>query len=108
MQTITFLDANDVLTTVTLDGTQYKIRILYNDIGDFWTLSLRTPDNSSLLEGIKAVPNFPILYPYHQPGIPPGELMVVTTDSIQTVGRDDFTGSKATLVYITEDEINAI
>ena len=109
MQTISFLDANDILTTATLDGTQYKIRMLYNDIGGYWTLSLRTTDNSPLLDGVKAVPDFPLLRPYHRPGIPPGELMVITLDTtIQTVSRADFANSKAILCYVTEAEINAI
>lgn len=109
MQTISFLDANDILTTATLDGTQYKIRMLYNDKGGFWTMSLRTTDNSSLLESVKCVPDYPLLVPYHQPGIPPGELMIVTMDStIQTVSRSDFANSKTILCYITEAEINAV
>jgi hypothetical protein len=109
MQTISFLYANDIVFTATLDGTQYEIRMLWNDIGGFWTMSLRTAENVSILEGIKAVPDFPLLNPYHAPGVPPGELMVTTLDkTIQTVDRKDFTGSKAVLVYVTEDEINAI
>lgn len=109
MQTLAFLDGPDILTTVTLDGTQYKIRVLWNDIGKYWTLSLRTVDNDSLLEGVKAVPDFPLLVPYHRPGIPAGELMVITMDTtIQTVNRSDFANGKAILAYVTEAEINAI
>lgn len=109
MRIISFLDSSDILTTVTLDGNQYKIRMLWNDIGQYWTLSLRTVDNESLLEGIKCVPDFRLLRPYHRPGIPAGELMIVAIDaSLQTVGRSDFVNSKAKLVYVTEDEINAI
>jgi hypothetical protein len=109
MQTIAFLDASDIAFVATLDGTQYKVRMLWNDYGKFWTLSLRTAENISLLEGVKAVPDFPLLFPYHRPGIPPGELMVVTMDTtIQTVNRSGFANSKAILYYITEAELNAI
>lgn len=80
----------------------------WNDRGGFWTLSIRTPAGASLLEGVKVVPNYPLLKSYHKPGIPPGELLVITADTKQTVGRDDFTAGAATLVYATEDEVNAV
>ena len=109
MQKIAFLDANDIVSTVTLDGTQYQIRMLWNDRGGYWTLSLRSDSGASLLEGVKAVPDYPLLHPYRGTGIPPGELMVVTLDTtLQIVGRTDFASSKAMLVYVTEAELNAI
>jgi len=50
-----------------------------------------------------------LLAPYHSPKLPPGEIMVTAFDaSTQTVFRDDFANSKVALVYVTEDEINAI
>jgi hypothetical protein len=109
MQTIAFLDANDIVFTATLDSTQYKIRMLYNDAGGYWTLSIRSDSGVSLLEGVKSVPDYPLLKLYHRPGLPPGELMIITMDTtIQTVSRKDFANSKAILVYVTEAEINAI
>lgn len=109
MQQITFLDGNDILTTAKLDGTQYKIRMLWNDAGGFWTLSLRDSKNNSLLEGVKCVPDFPILAPYHRPGIPAGEFVITTLDtSLQIIGRKDFVNKKAVLIYVTEDEMDAI
>lgn len=109
MITLSFLDANDIVFTATLDGTQYRIRMLWNDVGAFWTLSLRTAAGVSLLESVKAIPNFPLLVPYHRPGIPPGELMViVNNETVQAVGRNDFYNGKAILVYVTEAETNAI
>lgn len=108
MDTLSFLDANDSVFIATLDGTQYRLRMLWNDAGGFWTLSLRTPAGTALLEGVKVVPNYALLKPYHRPGIPPGELLVITDDTIQTVGRKDFADGTATLVYVTEDEVDAI
>ncbi len=108
MNTLTFLDANDITFLATLDGIQYRLRLCWNDRGGFWTLSIRTPAGSSLLEGVKVVPNYTLLKPYHRPGIPPGELLVITADTMQAVGRQDFADGRATLVYATEDEVNAI
>lgn len=107
MTTLSFLDANDIAFLATLDGTQYRLRMLWNDVGGFWTLSIRTPAGASLVEGVKVVPNYALLTPYHRPGIPPGELLAITTDEAkQTIGRADFANGRATLVYATEDEVN--
>lgn len=109
MITIAFPDANDIIVLVTLEGNQYKLRLLWNDVGEFWTLSVRSETGTPLIEGIRAVPNFPLLQPYHKPNVPPGELMVITSDdSLQDVGRDNFANGKAVLVYVTEAEVNAI
>ena len=40
MEIITFNDDNDVVSSVTLDGTLYKFRMLWNPDGYFWTLHL--------------------------------------------------------------------
>lgn len=106
---ITFPDANDIVFKATLDGAVYKLRMLWNQSGGYWTLSIRKGDGSTLLEGIKVVPNYPLLRQYHRPNVPPGELMVITQDDALTaIGRDDFANGKVVLVYMTEDEVNAI
>lgn len=109
MVKLPFLDANDVVFRVTLEGTQYKIRMLWNALGGFWTLSLYTTENVSLLEGVKAAPLYPLLKSYHKAGIPPGELRIVTLDNkLQMPGRTSFADGKASLTYMTEAEINAV
>lgn len=109
MQEITFADANDLVFKATMDGTKYKLRMLWNSSGGYWTLSIRSESGTSLLEGIKIVPNYPLLRQYHRPNVPPGELMVITQDdTLASIGRNDFANSKVVLVYVTEDEVNAI
>ncbi len=109
MNILSFPDANDIVFLATFDGTQYRLRLCWNDRGGFWTLSVRTAAGVPLVEGVKVVPNYALLKPYHQPGIPPGELMVVAIDdAIQTVGRSDFASGKVAMVYITEDEVDAV
>ncbi len=109
MQDISFLDANDIVFKATLDGAVYKLRMLWNSSGGYWTISVRQEDGSSLLEGIKVVPNYPLLWQYHRPNVPPGELMAITQDdSLAAIGRADFASGKVVLVYVTEDEMNAI
>lgn len=109
MQIISFTDANDIVFLATLDDGQYKLRMLWNDSGGFWTLSVRQSDGTSLVEGIKVVPNYPLLRQYHKPDVPPGELLAIVTDDTKiTIGRDDFSGGSVSLVYVTEDEVDAI
>ena len=109
MQEITFPDANDIVFKVALDGTKYKLRILWNSSGGYWALGIRSEAGTSILEGIKVVPNYPLLRQYHRPNVPPGELMVIThDDKLAGIGRNDFADSKVVLVYVTEDEVNAI
>jgi len=109
VQDIVFSDANDIVFKVTLDGTKYKLRMLWNPSGGYWTLSVRSEADVSLLEGIKVVPNYPLLRQYHRPNLPPGELMVITQDdTLDSIGRNDFADSKVVLVYVTEDEVNAV
>ena len=109
MQEIAFPDANDIVFNATLDGTKYKLRMLWNSSGGYWALSIRSESGTSILEGIKVVPNYPLLCQYHRPTVPPGELMVITQDDkLVGIGRNDLAESKVVLVYVTEDEVNAI
>ena len=109
MQEITFLDANDIVFKAILDGIKYKLRMLWNPSGGYWTLGIRAEDGTSLLEGIKVVPNYPLLRQCRRSILPPGELMAITQDDTLTIiGRDDFSSGKAILTYATEAEVNAV
>ena len=109
MQDIVFGDANDIVFKATLDGAVYKLRMLWNPFGGYWTLSIRQEDGRPLLSGIKVVPNYPLLRQYHRPDVPPGEVMAITQDdSLAAIGRADFASGKVVLVYVTEDEMHAV
>ena len=109
MQDINFPDANDIVFKATLDGTVYRLRMLWNPSGRHWTLGLRTEDGTALLDGIKVVPNYPLLRQYNRPDLPPGEIMAITQDdSLAAIGRNEFTDGKVILTYVPEDEVNAI
>jgi len=104
---ITLSDANDFLLSVTLDSESFKLRFSWNDTASFWTMGIRDEDNTSIIEGIRCVPNYPMLAQYRRPTLPKGELICIVMDDTKTdICRDDFVDSKAYLVYIPEDELD--
>lgn len=102
MLKINFIDAPDLVITLELELTRYYLRLLWNDEGDYWTLSIRNAENQFLVEGIKIVPRYPLLSNYHQPEMPPGEFIVICQNDV--LKRDDFKVGKATLVYMARNE----
>ena len=86
MEAIKFNDANDIVTKVVLDNVQYRIRLTWN----------------ALCCNLKIVPNFPLLMNHHRPGIPSGELIVLT--DLEKITRSSFSNGAASLIYVTEAE----
>lgn len=102
MDIITFNDDNDVVSSISLDGTLYKFRMTWNPDGYFWTLHLWDRNDNPLLTNVKVVPNFPLLFNKHCFDIPSGEFLVITKQTV--IDRDAFADGRATLVYLTEEE----
>ena len=90
MEAIKFNDANDIVTKVVLDNVQYRIRLTWNAVGEFWTLHLWDNDKK------------PLLMNHHRPGIPSGELIVLT--DLEKITRSSFSNGAASLIYVTEAE----
>lgn len=108
MIAITLSDANDFVTSATLDGVTYKLHFAYNSYG-YWTFDIRNMDNTDLVRGVRIVPNFPLLHQHRrQKGLPPGELMAIAVNGTKPPGRNDFLNGKYTLLYVSEDEVNGI
>ncbi len=102
MITINFANGNDVVFSVPLDDVKYKIRMMWNHEGQFWTLHLWDANDNVILANVRVVPKFPLLMNHHVKNVPRGEFIVLTEK--EDVGRDDFQSGAATLVYCTEDE----
>lgn len=104
-QQITFNDANDILVSVNLENQKYRLRFAWNHIADFWVMHLYDFQNKPLLENLKLVPNFPVMFNHHNEGIgiPEGEFFVITKE--EALKRDSFKSGRAMLVYVTGDEM---
>lgn len=110
MITISALDANSFVESVILDSILYRLRLNWNDDGQYWTLDVCNNDNSELVRGIVVVPNFPLLHAYRRiKGLPPGELLaVVSSTSISDIGRKDFISGRARLIYMPKEELTNV
>lgn len=102
METIKFNDANDIVVGVKLDDKQYKLRILWNYFGSFWSMHILDNNRNPLLCNVKLVPNFPLLLNKHCFNVPRGEF-VVRSNQLE-LDRNSFKDGQATLIYLTESE----
>lgn len=90
---------------IVLEDSVYNLKFNYNSRGDFWTMSVRAPDLTVLVGGVKVVLNYELINQW-LPGreIPPGEIFTVdTTDGELRINRDNL-GLVANLFYIPEGE----
>ena len=112
MVKISLMDANDFVETAVLDGETYKLHFAWNDASKAWTVDVRDNHGKDIVRGIRIVPNLPLLHQTKRNGLPKGELMAVfvnySRSECQTVGRQDFLNGRASLVYISEGEKDAI
>jgi len=92
--------------SIQLDSKTYILQFLYNTVNTYWTFSISDENETLLLSNIKIVKNFPLTDKYKIEGLPAGDFMCAsTTDRIT---RDSFKNKEATLIYMTEAEIEAI
>lgn len=105
---ISMMDANDFVQSVTLDDTVYKLHFAYNDVLKGWSMDIRDSQNTDIVRSIRVVPNFPLLSQYKRHLDIKGEIVATVTTNIQNIGRHDFINGRASLVYVSEDELNAI
>lgn len=93
---------------VVLDGSSYKLLFEYNIRSDTWTLSVKNLEGTVLIAGIRVVLNFELLRSHPDRNLPPGALIPVdTTEDEERVNRDNL-GVITQVVYLTEDEVDAI
>lgn len=112
MITLSMIDANDFVQSVTLDGEVYKLHYSWNDFSAQWTVDVRSAQDEDIVRGIAVVPNYPLLLQHHRSNVPRGELMAVVVDDTkaanQQIGRRDFVSGLFSMVYIPEVEVNAV
>lgn len=109
---ISLFDANDFVTTVTLEGTQYGLHFAWNDRAGQWSFDLQDSKGNDLARGLAIVPNFPLLNQVRRNGLLRGDFMAIVVNSndaaSQNIGRKDFVQGKFSFVFMTGDEMDAI
>ena len=96
-------DMNDSVSSLVIDGTEYRIRFTYNEKYDFWSFGLYNSKQEPIIAMTRIVPNFPILFFYTFTDIPDGTFGCLSdTDK---VGRNAFVDKTAEFVYIPNSDL---
>lgn len=99
----------DFVIDAELDNEPYKIRFRWNEKDNCWTFSLKDELNNSIIEGVKIVPNYPLLRRFKREGFPQGEFTAIVLDNKkESIGYEDFYNGSASFLYTTADELEAI
>lgn len=105
MRLIPAIDANDYVLEIELEGDGYFLRMSWNSEGEFWVLGVQDYARTTIIAGIKVVPNVPLLAMFHHLALPRGEIYAVLMDDTrQEFLREDFVDGSATMVYLEEGE----
>ena len=90
---------------VELDGQTYGFRFLWNFREEKWFGSIFDADGQPIVEGVKAVVDWPWLRRYQDSRMPPGVLQFMDTTGEQAdPGLEDL-GSRTLLLYFAEGEL---
>lgn len=91
-----------------LEGREFVLRFSYNERIERWYLGIFDEEETPLLQGLKLLANVPLLRHYrHDPRLPPGELMALTTDgsgeppTLNELGP----GRRAELIYLESTDL---
>lgn len=91
-------DRNDSMSSLSIDGVEYRLRFTYNEKCDYWSFGLYSSAGEPIIAMTKIVPNFPIFHYYTYTEIPDGIFGCLSdTDH---VGRQAFNDKTAEFVYI--------
>lgn len=95
----------DYEQVTTLDGTTYRLRFIWNQRSEFWTLNLYDVEGDPIVTGIKIVNDIDLLKRQTKDTIPPGAIVAIdTNDTGVPPGLEDL-GSRILLVYYEESEL---
>lgn len=77
--------------TVLPDGVEYTARLRWLHYEGFWILTWSDVAGVPIIDGIRVVANFNLLFPYSDPRLPDGNLICHdTTNKRQQPGRHDW------------------
>jgi len=87
-----------------LDGREYVIAFAWNAREARWFFDLSDENGEPIVEGVKVIPNFPLLRRVVDPRCPPGELAALDNTGDEPILFADL-GTRAILVYYTAAEL---
>ena len=96
--------AADQWVTTVLDGTPYRLRVLWNERGGYFALSIYTPEDDAILENVKMVKNYGLIQRFADIRLPSGELYFVQDNGTsERPGFDDL-ATTHNLYYFQQDK----
>lgn len=101
------IDQNDFTVDVTLDDEVYTLLLSWNASLGLWHLGFLDADGDNVVLNIPLTANEFLLDPYRKYAVPSGDLFVLTPQS-EDPGRTSFTEGSARLIYLTEEENDAL
>lgn len=90
--------------TTDIDGTEYRVRLDWNERTASWYLSLYDADENPLLLGRKVLNRFSVLDGFSYKAVPQGVLVSFDKSTIEKPNRDELGGS-AQLAFLRNDEL---
>lgn len=99
-------DTTDQLLDVVLSDNPYTLRILWNETGGYFSLSVYEREGLVILENIKMVKNYPLIGRFKDTRLPIGELFFIDNKNknpralYTSIGTGDYS-----LVYYVPDVV---
>jgi len=90
-----------------LDRVPYLMTFRWNERSESWFMDLSALPGGPIVQGVRVVPDYPMLQQFTRPNMPPGAFVFVANRTIDRIGRNDL-GTNAVLVYLSESDIATI
>lgn len=97
-------ETTDQLIDVVLSDNPYTLRILWNELGGYFSLSIYERDGPVILENIKMVKNYSLIKRFKDTRLPPGDLFFIDRKNnnlrplYTSIGTGDYS-----LIYFEDD-----
>lgn len=99
-------DTTDQLIDVTLSDNPYTLRILWNELAGYFSLTMFERDGAAIVSNVKMVKNYPLIGRFKDTRLPIGELFFI--DNRNTKDRPtygDIGTTNFSLIYYVPDVV---
>ena len=106
---INFQDFPSFQQEVIIDESSYVLNFNWNSRGEFWELSFLNALREPLVMGIKLVLNYELIRQFQGYGLPDGALYAIDASGNNSkIEQNDFINDRVSLIYITDEEYEAL
>ena len=108
-------DTTDQSIDVVLSGEPFTLRVLWNELFGYFSLSILERGGTVIIENIKMVPDYPLIGRFKDIRLPVGDLFFYNEQAVQSGIRPsyfsigaDATETKFGLLYYVPDEVTEV